>query len=278
MQMRKPAGVAYLLGLLCATAVQAKVIAPPPLAMRVATADSVVIGKVISLEDKPVSAPAYPGDKGKADFTVAVVKVESAFGAARDLTHVRVGFIPTNNTPRRRPGANLTKDEEVILFLTPHHEASFQTMPAYFDVVHKTDNSNYEMDLTEVKRCLKLLANPKAGLESKDRDDRFLTAAMLIHRYRTAKPSAGEPKQEPIDAAESKLILQTLAEGDWNNPKPGGNWQVQPQNLFYRLGLTDKDGWKQPEQIAQIPEAARQWLKENATTYRIQRYVAEGKK
>jgi hypothetical protein len=95
---------------------------------------------------------------------------------------------------------------------------------------------------------------------------------MFVLHYRTPPRSAGPPKTEPIDATESKLILQTLADWDWKQRDPNA-WQMTPQNLFLRLGLTEKDGWKQPGDFQQLPEAARQWLRDNFGKYRIQRYV-----
>ena len=52
---------------------------------------------------------------------------------------------------------------------------------------------------------------------------------------------------------------------------------MNPQNYFFRLGLTEKEGWKQPQDAAAIPDAAKKWLKDNAEKYRIERYVAEKK-
>ena len=117
-----------------------------------------------------------------------------------------------------------------------------------------------------------------AVLKGKNADDRFLTAAMLIARYRTPRP--GETKTEAIDAEESKLILQALADADWTvKPAPGilGLQTMNPQNIFYRLNLTPQDGWTQPTDVKDVPDAAKQWLKDNAEKYRIQRFVADKK-
>ena len=63
------------------------------------------------------------------------------------------------------------------------------------------------------------VADPMASLKSKDANERVLTAGMLIYRYRDCRKNPnGKAKEEPIDAAQSKLILTAIAEGDWNQP------------------------------------------------------------
>jgi hypothetical protein len=265
------------------------VVAPQPVAMRVALAEAVVVGKVTSIEEKTVSAPRFANDTAGGEYQIAVVKVEDAIQGAKGLTHVKVGFLPAQPGVVR-PGAmrpvTLAKDQEVCLFLTPHFKASFLTVPQYFDAVDKA-NPNFDKEVAEAKRCAKLLADPKAGLQSKDADDRYTTAAMLLVRHTTPK-TLGDPnaKKEPIDAAESKAILQALAEADWANPKQELRLYMNPQAMFNRLALTEKDGWTPPMievmgnkliDAKALPEAARKWLKDNAGTYRIQRFVEEKK-
>ena len=50
---------------------------------------------------------------------------------------------------------------------------------------------------------------------------------------------------------------------------------MTPQTMFYRLGVTAADGWTQPKDFKQFPEAAKKWLTDNADKYRIQRFVRE---
>jgi hypothetical protein len=270
------------------------VIAPQPVAMRVALAEAVVVGKVTSIEEKAVSAPRFPNDNDGGEYQIAVVKVEDAVKGAQGLTHLKVGFIPAPAGPGViRPGGyrpvTLAKDQEACLFLTPHFKASFLTVPQYFDLVEKT-NPNYEKEVAEAKRCAKLWADPKAGLASKDAADRYTTAAMLLVRYTTpANPAApGDAKKEPIDAVQSKAILEALAEADWTpaQQNPNLGFYLSPQALFNRLNPTEKDGWKPPmievmgnKQIDgnALPEAAKKWAKDNAGTYRIQRFVEDRK-
>jgi hypothetical protein len=266
-------------------------IAPSPIALRVALSDAVVVGKVTSIEEKAVSAPRFPEDKEGGEYKIAVVKIDDAVLGAKDLTHVKVGFLAPAGGPGRigpgRYGASLAKDQEVCVFLKPHFKASFLTVGAYFDVIDKKGNPNFDKEVAEAKRCAKLLADPKASLASKNAEDRYLTAAMLLTRYTTPKESLN-PRKEAIDAAESKGILLALAEADWANQNPT-LFQLNPQNLFMQRimpTLTDKDGWDPPmitimgnKQIdfKALPEAAKKWLKDNAGTYRIQRFVEEKK-
>jgi hypothetical protein len=253
-------------------------IAPAPIGSRVATADCVVVGKVVSIEEKPVKAARFPGDKEMGDYLVASVKIENALVGAKGLTHVKVGFLPPpapgTGRPIIRPGGGgmpqLKEGQEVCLFLTEHADGAFYTAPAYFSVIDKKDNPNFEKDVAEVKRCAKLLDNPKEALKSKNADDRFLTAALLLQKYRSQRQGAG--KQEQIDAEESKQILHAIADADWKKQVVG--FQLTPLTAFYSLGLTPDDGWK-PMNGTQIPEAAKEWLTKNADTYRIKRFVVE---
>ena len=117
----------------------------------------------------------------------------------------------------------------------------------------------------------------KAPIQKEGADDRFQTAGMLLIRYRT--PLGGNPKEEKIDAKESKLILQGLADGDWS--KGFSATELTPMMVFGRLALTDKDGWKPgPFQNyeKEFPEAAKKWLKDNADSYAIKRFVEDTKK
>ena len=114
-----------------------------------------------------------------------------------------------------------------------------------------------------------------SGLKTKTADDRFQAAALLLQHYRTVQPGG---KLEPIAADESKLILEAIADGNWNvRPifRPGRAVQPTPQTVFFMLGLQAKDGWVQPKNFQEFPEAAKKWLKDNAGSYRIQRFVAQ---
>jgi hypothetical protein len=262
-------------------------IAPAPISERVARSATIVTGKVTSVEEKTVSVAPFPGVKEKVEYIIAVVKIDDAILGAKGLTHVKVGFqAPQAGGPGRpiRPGlgggqAKLEKDQEVLLFLSPHHGGEFEIMSAYFDMVDKKTET-YDKDVEAAKKYVKLIAEPEKGLKSKDAADRLDTVNMLVTKFRTPQPSAKPPKEEPIDAELSKQIMNVLADADWTPPKPGvggprGAFQVTPINVFFRLGVTEKDGWKPPQDGNKFNESIETWVKENKDKYRIKKFVAE---
>ena len=271
------AAVCLFLLTLSATA-KAIAIRQPSIAERVATADAVVIGKVESIEEKTVKAkPIFGGDE--IEYRIAVVKVGDGITGVKGLTHVKIAFQPAANPgggirPGRPQPPKLEKDQEACLLLTKHPTEAFYVMVNAFQIIDKT-NPNFDDEVKQVKKLTKLLDDADKSLKSKDADERFLTAAMLVTKYRNQN-FGGNPKNEAIDADQSKAILQTLAEADFGKQYP----ELQGWNavtVFYRLGVTEKDGFKLPQNATQdqLNEAIKKWLKDNADKYRIQRLVAE---
>ncbi|HMF14994.1 MAG TPA: hypothetical protein VKE94_21910, partial [Gemmataceae bacterium] len=223
---------------------------------------------------------AVPGAPEKTEFQVAVIEIADAVRGAKGLTHVRVAFpLPQAAGPprpgplRRGPTVSLTKGQEGCFFLQQHpEEALFLLEPVAQPLDAKSDT--YKKELAEAKRFAKLLQDPTAGLKSKDADERVLTAGLLVARYRSFRP--GKTKQESIDAEQSKLILQALADADFT--KPASTTGIAPQQTFFMLGLTDKDGWNPPpfkDFQKEFPAVVKKWLQDNAGKYRIQRIVGE---
>lgn len=259
-------------------------IAPQPLSQRAATADCIVVGKVTGFGAKTVSAERFPGDKEKGQYQIALVKVQTNLHGAEGAKEIKVGFLPPA-APAGGPGGGIRPfirrpmapspalDQEGLMFLVKHRNADFYIAPMYFSIVNKQGNANFDKEVDEVKHCLQLLADPKAGLDSKEEGNRILTVGMLMARYRQVKPGAGQPKMKPIDPALSKKILLTLAEANWNaRPARPGPMQMTPQTIFGQLQLTEKDGWTAPKDFKQFPEKAKEWCKENAEKYVIKRY------
>jgi hypothetical protein len=279
-------GLSLLPALSIAQVATSKAIRLSPLPERVATADAVVTGKVTTIEEKTVSAEPFPGAEEKAEFQVAVVKIADGLLGTKKLTHIKVGFVKPpegagGGRPIIRPGGGygppkLSVDQEGIFFLQKHPTESFYVLQGPLSVVNKANNDNYEKELTKVKDCAKLLADPKAGLKSKDAEQRALTASMLLIRYGTQHP--GQTKREPIDADESKMILKALADGDWT--KNNSFEDLSPQWGFNMLRLEEKDGWN-PQGPFNTPnayqDAAKAWLKDHADSYRVQHYVSDKK-
>jgi hypothetical protein len=270
--------VLMLVGVTALTA-KALMIAPPPAGMRVATAQAVVVGKVVKLADKTVPAEMFKGDERQ--MMIATVKVEKAL-LGKAGREIKVGYFVR---PMPVPGApilssrglyvNLVVDQEALLMLQPHPTRKDVLVAAdYFGVINKKDNPNFEKELAEVKRSARLLADPMAGLKSKDADERFRTTALLVTRYRTRQTAgAGAAETEKVSVEESKLILANLAEADWATGRvPPLGYQMAPRSLFFQLGLRPADGWTPPKDPKQIPEAAKKWLKDNAGKYQVVRY------
>jgi hypothetical protein len=246
--------IAAIAGLiLLSSPVHARRIAIPPLPDRLAKSAAIVVGKVTSIETKTVKTP-------QGEMAVAVFKVEAGSGDTRGLTHIKVAF----------QSQQLMNGEEYCLMLSKGKDQDHYTVPQFWDRIGKRDG-NYEAQAAIVKKAITFLEDPKKGFQSKDAGDRLLTAALLLGKYRPW--GQGSQKQEAIDAAESKMILEALAEADWQ--KFDALTQLNGQQLFARLGLTAADGWTPPMNFQQMGPAAKEWLKANAGKYRVKRFVTE---
>jgi hypothetical protein len=281
--------VASLAGVVCvAAAVLAQpasskmLIAPLPIPLRVARADVVITGKVIKIEDKTVTATQFPGNDNKVEYQIAVVQIDDPILNAKGVKEVRVGFVPQPGRiirPGGMRGVTLKVEDAGLLFLTKHFEGDFYTIPAYFDIVQR-ENADCEKAVAEAKKDAKMLADPMGSLKAKNADERFVIAAMLVEQFRTNKHAPkNEPQEEPIDAVQSKLILTAIRDADWAPPgqQPRIGMPLTPQSVFGRLGLKPEDNWTQPVAGGDYVAAAQQWLKANADTYRIKKFVTENK-
>jgi hypothetical protein len=268
-----------VIALLLSTATARADVAPaPPLWARVSTTDVIVVGRTSAIEDKDVEAVSPYGGNAKITYRIAVVTVTDGIKDAKNLKTVRIGFIP------RQPGApklsrepfSLAAGDEGLFYLTKHPKENFYLVGGYFDFVSGKAGDFVKNQTAEVKRLVGLWENAEAGLKSKDAEVRFLSAALLVSKYRQRPHFAtGKPATQPIDAAQSKLILNALLDADWTKKEqPFG--QPAPAMLFNMLGLTQADGWTPPMVVSSPEDYARAmqaWLKKYAGTYRIQRFV-----
>jgi hypothetical protein len=277
---------ACLIGLGVSLSARAMMVRPPAGPVKVAQADTVVVGRVMGLEDQDVTAP-LPGTTNKVKYRIAVVRVHERIKGGKGKDTVRVGFLsPAPAVPpgggvrvfiRRPASVNLAPGQDGIFYLTRHPTESFYVVPAFYSFT-SSQAPNYAEELKGARKAVKLLQDPMAGLKSKDAKDRLLTAELLLGQYRT--PKGGPVKTAPISAEESKLILSALLDADWT-PRPVPFGQTTPQMLFYQLGATDKDGWRPPQNVRnpqEINNAMRAWLREHRDTFRIQRFVPAGEK
>jgi hypothetical protein len=267
-------------------AARALVVAPPPGPTRVLNADAVLVGRVLALEPQDVIVAGPPGSGQKDAFRIAAVQVGEALRGAKDAKTVRVGFpVPrADGAPGGRafflPGVGrlsgpLTPGQHGLLLLTRHPRADFYVVPIG-SYLPSMGNEHFESDVGSLRKLVRVMADPKASLRSKDPQERFLAAAVLVSKYRTP-PRTGRPvKQEPLDAAESRQILASLADADWAIPQRDA-LIPNPLIVFNQLGLGTADGWMYPRKAnqEQIVAAMRAWLREHAATYRVRRFVAE---
>jgi hypothetical protein len=253
----------------------------PPLPARVALADVIALGKVTAIEDDLVDAAPLvkiPGVTKKVPFRIAVVSIQSSIMGTNKIERVRVAFTPppADGTTARGRGrlaiVRLAAGDEGCFFLRKHPDEPFYVASAAYDFLAKDKTKEFDKEIAQVKRCVRLLNDTKKGFASKEADDRFLTAALLLYRYRTPRyVYTAKPRTEPIPADESKHILTTLSEAEWD-PKEGSA-EGKPMSLFLRLGLTREDGWELPAELPRVLPAAKKWLHDHAAEYRIQRFL-----
>jgi len=237
----------------------------PSPAARLAVADFVVVGKVSAIESRKLPLRLQKGTEPLA-HTVEVIRVESVVKGDDRLTHVRLAVLPHQVMP---------VGYEACFFLTRHAEEPILTLSSRaFDYpIQKENNSGFVQQVAELKKMANLLRDPVAGLTSKDADERFRTAAMLVSQFRDVSVRIYDPnpwkEPEPIDPALSKLILRVLADTDWANT--AADFRLTPARVFNLLGVTEKEGWN-PQAPDRAAEAKR-WLKENQDTFRIKAFV-----
>jgi hypothetical protein len=264
--------------------------------------DCIVLGRVTAIEEKPVSVPPFPGSPQKIEYRIAVVKIDEGLVGAKGLTQVRIAFqppAPPPAPPKNQPGLpvqvgggpgfrmpTLAVGQEGCFLLKRHSEDTFfRSVDNFYGPIVKANNADFDNKVALVKRCVKLGSDADAGLKSKDAGDRLLTAYLLLNRYR--KDRGPKSETEPIDAAQSKLILEAIARADWfidlKTLPAASEDLVTPRRVFYTLGPTAKDGWNPPQQgnrdfriwQAELDAAAQKWLKDNTSTYRVQRWVPD---
>jgi hypothetical protein len=265
--------LAAALCLTLSASAKALMIAPPSIPGRVAVVDRVVVGKVTKLTEKLVPAAMTKGDTRQMRIATITVS-EPLFGPK--AKEIQVGYFPPappgGRVIRRQPALELAAGDEALFYLTRHPtKKNVYLATMYYDVAKKQGNPNFDAELAEAKKAAKLLAAPKAGLESKDAAERYAAASLLLTRYRTKRPGS---RTETLSQAESKRLLTALAGADWDSRV--GRGRLHPTAVFSSLGLTAKDGWTPPADFGQFGQAAKKWLQDNAGTYRVQRFVWPG--
>ena len=142
---------------------------------------------------------------------------------------------------------------------------------------------DFDNELKNIRKILKIFADPLTALRANKADDRQFAACALVLRYQAARWLA-EPAalaRESIGAEESKLILGALSEMKWGETPFDPEGVVTLKNAFEHLNLTEKEGWRPPqpkngEDVNQLmTQAVSTWIKDNANKYRVPRLVAK---
>lgn len=243
---------------------------PPAVAHHVALADAVLVGRIVALEDKDVEAAPDPG-VGMERYRVAVLSVTERISGAKDAKTVRIFFLPKvePRLPWRNPQPKLGDDG--VFFLTRHFKEDFYLLPVIHDFEPRA-GPDFDKQLREARETAKLLDERLDALRSKNVNTRLKVASLLVARYCATDRTT--LKKEAIDAAESKLILKAILDGDlFAPPKPDrpNSWTT-----FLALGLTPADGWKLPvddKTVKDFRDVARVWLEKNWESHRLKRNV-----
>lgn len=239
------------------------------------------VGKITAIDDEPVQVRLHPKHNWEALILVADVQItRNIYGLEKQKT-LRLGFwnSPLSKEPGKKPALSI--GQEGLFFAVKHYKENFCVVVLPGGFIDKR-SPDFDKESTEAGRCGELLTRPLDGLKAKEAGERFLTAFMLLARYNDPTafhynhPDAMQ-KDEPIDAEESKLILQALAETDWAADDPKTKWR--PLQAYNRLGGQGGappprlSGFDSPQEL----EAAKKWLHENAETYRISKLVPGAK-
>lgn len=252
--------LALLLVGVIALSASARVIAPAPIAERVAINDTVILGTVTAIEDKTALV-----DGG--EYKIAIVKVNEAFKGAKDLTHLRVAFTPM----ARFPANSLQKDLEVLLFLNPVKGQTFHTTRMYYDTVNK-NSPMWAKEVESTRQCARALANADKWMQDGKPEEKKLAVAMLILQARPQRV-ATKPG-DPMPVAQSKAILNALAEIDWKQGDVDGPLgPLSGRTLFTRINPMPADGWTPPADFNTFDDAAKKWLKANADKFVFKKFV-----
>jgi len=223
-----------------------------------------VFGKVTGFEEKTVTV-------NKTEYKIAKIEVTDPVIAPKGTKTVRLGFVPPPPNVFISPRPFTPEVGMDGCFSSARPGGEFQVAPGGLSFVssgsekfrHRRSADQEVREDSRVARC---------GPEGKNAEDKFLAAAMLVARYSSRR--GAKEKQEPIDAAQSKLILEVLAAPDWT-PVADAT-KLSPLMVLGRLPLTRRTaGRRESKRPAGLTRRLRQrWVAEHAGTYRIQQWKA----
>jgi len=258
--------------LLAALPAVADRIAPPrpqPL-IAAATSDAVVVGTITAIEADPVKAIPHPGAKEEIEYRVLVVKIDEGLCGVKNLTQVRVALTADQLNSSHRA---MKEDAKFLFYLAQHHTTNLYVLRAEHPSVNMTDRMADEM-LRRAKVATTAIADPTKALKAEAKADRVLAACALAAHYQRSLTVASQEVERPAD--ESKLLLETLAEGDWT--RTGTADDGNPLAVMFGLGL-ESNGWryadntKGKDPVAYNHEAFKEWLAGKGKDARVKQLV-----
>lgn len=238
-----------------------------PTITRFLAADTVLVGKITSVETEAV-------ESGGVKYSIANVKVEGGFIGTKNTTHVKVGFIAN---PR---GGDLEAGGQYLLFLTKHPTEGFQIIPPMAIPISAKNEAAFKTAVAEVEKASAAVKDPVAALKNDKAADRGFAAVVLLTKYRTPPPGVVRLlDNEDLSAEESKLLLAGLNDADWTTDTNG----VSGFTAFRAMALSQRDGWTQPgvkqgaNVIDEYKKAYTAWLAGSGKDYRVKKLVPKGK-
>jgi hypothetical protein len=241
-----------------------------------ASADLIAVGKVKAVEDKVVWLPSETA-KNKRLWSVATLRLHDfvkAPLALKEKQELRVAF----------PRAPRLGQEGLFFLVHQEGELPFVLPTGYDAVIPRNDNGAFDRQRRFFERLARLQANPMTGLESKDAKERLLTAALILTQYRHDERVAWQGGLREvagqIDPKQSRLILETVANADWQDQYPLGFW-LSPRALFDKIVGAGTLRDHTPKELRELQgekleAAAKKWLRESSMTYRIMARVFYG--
>lgn len=261
---------------------------------RVVRSDFIVSGRVVALEPKDVEAVLSTELPYMVDYRIAVVKVKEVLRGNQEVKQVRLGFLsPDQDRKVDKAGKDISRispyffqsftvGQDGLFFLRKHHQGDFyETIQPFGGFYDSANGPRFTTTVEDVRRLNQVMEAPREALKAENMTNRFVTATMLIHHYRLSWLKGRKPRETAVDAEESKLLLKTLAEADWqdvNEAITPTKYPPHPYRVFMQLGVTKSDGYEPPAKATEVRETleyTHKWLRNNQEQYRIKRFSAE---
>jgi hypothetical protein len=239
---------------------------PSPVAMLIRS-DVALVGKVTAVEEKPVTAFAHPRTDVTVDYKIAVLEVVRALKGGDGATHVKVGLLPHQT---------VAVGQVSCFFLIEHNSAPFFVYSDRYDypqAAARADDTEMKRLVERLARYGRLLERPDDGLKSRDAEERYLTAVLLLTQHNVAARSGrrGAQPMPPVNFSDDRLarLMVAVTEGDWG--KPFEDFDMSPWSVMGVLRAGPADGWV-PDGKAdakQLEAQTKKWLREHAGAFRM---------